>query len=249
MNIQEFKNSEFGTLSTITTENNEILFVGKEVADILEYSNTYYALDFLDAEEKQKLVIPTFGKNKKMVLITESGLYHLIIKSTKPKAKQFRKWVTSELLPQIRKTGTYLPDNTADLIKIVNEKIQSKCKVLVERRKVLQTELTVINRELSLIDTHYKIPLKHKNINIETLILQHYPKPTIFDNIMLMNATELIQAMQNNSNFPKQLTKYLKSESIGKILRKNNYDRISTNYTDGMQKYRYKFAGLFELIP
>lgn len=248
MNIQEFKNSEFGTLSTITTENNEILFIGKEVAEILEYSNTYYALNFLDEEEKLKLVIPTFRKNKRMVLITESSLYHLIIKSTKPKAKLFRKWVTSELLPQIRKTGIYLPDNTEQLIYFFNEKIKSKRTVLLKRRKILQTELTEINAELSLIDAHYKIAPTRKKTSIEELILQHYPKPNKFDNIILMNASELINAMQTNSNFPKKMLKSLKPESIGKILSRNNYEKIATNI-DNSQIYRYKFAGLFELMP
>lgn len=85
----------------------EPFFVAKDVCDILAISNNRDALSKLDSDEKLMSVIPTLGQNRKMWLVSESGLYALIMRSNKPEAKAFRKWVTSEVLPSIRKKGYY----------------------------------------------------------------------------------------------------------------------------------------------
>ena len=82
--------------------------VAKDICDVLEISNSRDALIKLDDDEKLMSVLPTSGQNRKMWLVNESGLYALIMRSNKPQAKVFRKWVTSEVLPAIRKKGRYV---------------------------------------------------------------------------------------------------------------------------------------------
>ena len=90
--------------------NDEPYFVGKDVAEILSYSNTRKALtDHVDDEDKMDGVTirDSIGRNQKPVLINESGLYSLVLSSKLPSAKKFKRWVTSEVLPALRKTGQY----------------------------------------------------------------------------------------------------------------------------------------------
>jgi len=94
----------------------QVGFVGKDVASVLGYINTRDALSkHVDAEDKTTVAFCVPGSNYKSqaVLINESGVYSLVFGSNLPKAKEFRRWVTSEVLPQIRKTGGYIPLSTS----------------------------------------------------------------------------------------------------------------------------------------
>lgn len=107
-----FKNAEFGEIRTIQI-NNEPWFVGKDVAEILGYSNTRDAIaKHIDNEDKKDSVAicDAIGRNRNTCVINESGLYSLIISSKLPNAKKFKRWVTSEVLPSIRKHGMYATD-------------------------------------------------------------------------------------------------------------------------------------------
>lgn len=95
-------------LTVILNEQNEPLFVAKEVTDILEIKNTTQAVNQLDEDEKLTYVLNRAGQNREVNIITESGLYSLILRSNKPEAKAFKKWITSEVLPSIRKHGAYM---------------------------------------------------------------------------------------------------------------------------------------------
>jgi prophage antirepressor-like protein len=88
--------------------NNEPWFVAKDVCDALNLSNVTESLRGLDEDEKLTSAVLRAGQNREMNLVNESGLYSLIFQSRKPEAKSFRKWVTSEVLPAIRKTGAYV---------------------------------------------------------------------------------------------------------------------------------------------
>lgn len=92
--------------------------VAKDVCSILDISNHKDAVSRLDDDEKLRSVIPTPGQNRNVILVNESGLYHLIFQSRKPEAKAFRKWVTSEVLPELRRTGSYaaLPDVSFQIV-------------------------------------------------------------------------------------------------------------------------------------
>ena len=101
-NLQIFNNPEFGQVRTIV-KNNEVWFVGKDVASALGYSNTRDALNkHTDNEDRADVAIHDGRQNRSMTVINESGLYSLALSSKLPTAKQFKRWVTSEVLPLIR---------------------------------------------------------------------------------------------------------------------------------------------------
>ena len=102
------------------TVNEEPYFVGKDVATILGYKNGSRDINtHVDEEDKLKYQISTAGQMRDQILINESGLYSLILSSKLPNAKKFKRWVTSEVLPAIRKTGSYqLPQTPEELLSL-----------------------------------------------------------------------------------------------------------------------------------
>lgn len=116
--VQIFKNEELGAIRTVLIDN-EPWFVGRDVAEILGYSNTRDAMrKHVDAEDKKILKSQNATlenmPNRGLQIINESGLYSLILSSTLPNAKQFKRWVTSEVLPSIRKHGAYLTEQKVE---------------------------------------------------------------------------------------------------------------------------------------
>lgn len=106
-NLQIFNSPDFGQIRTIQ-QNGEPWFVGKDVAKILGYERADNAIrNHVDDEDKLMHQISASGQNRGMYIINESGLYSLILSSKMPKAKEFKRWVTSEVIPAIRKTGKY----------------------------------------------------------------------------------------------------------------------------------------------
>jgi prophage antirepressor-like protein len=133
--IQIFKNEVFGEIRTCQ-EKNQIMFVGKDVASALGYSNTRKALqDHVDEEDKRDGVTirDSIGRIQKAVFINESGLYSLILSSKLPQAKAFKRWVTSEVLPQIRMTGGYIPTKDANGNMLSEEEIVERAHEIVGR--------------------------------------------------------------------------------------------------------------------
>ena len=132
-NIQIFTSDVFGEIRTCQV-NNQIMFVGKDVAKALGYSNTRKALqDHVDEEDKGVTKRDTLGGTQKMTLINESGLYSLILSSKLPQAKAFKRWVTSEVLPQIRMTGGYIPTKDANGNMLSEEEIVERAHEIVGR--------------------------------------------------------------------------------------------------------------------
>lgn len=143
MNEIQIFTGAFGTIRTVTL-NNEPYFVGKDVADILGYSNPRDALSkHVDDEDRSDVAIYDGSQNRNMTVINESGLYSLILRSQLPTAKQFKHWVTSEVLPTIRKHGMYATPQTLE--QMLNDP-DSMIKVLQtlkeERTARLQAEET-----------------------------------------------------------------------------------------------------------
>ena len=113
-NLMVFKNEEFGEIRSLEI-NNEPYFVGNEIATILGYKNTRDALmRHVDEEDKDVVKYDTLGGKQEMIVINESGLYSLIMSSKLSSAKKFKRWVTSEVLPSIRKHGAYMTENTIE---------------------------------------------------------------------------------------------------------------------------------------
>lgn len=113
--IQIFNNPEFGDIRTVVIDN-EPWFVGKDVADVLGYRNGSRDINrHVDKDDSlRKGLIDKTGREQETIIINESGLYSLIFGSKLESAKKFKKWVTSEVLPSIRKTGTYMMPQTTD---------------------------------------------------------------------------------------------------------------------------------------
>ncbi len=117
-NLQIFTNEEFGYIRTIEIDG-EPWMVGKDIAKALGYENTRDAIaKHVDEEDKNSVAIHDGNKgNPNMTIINESGMYSLVFGSKLEDAKRFKHWVTSEVLPSIRKTGRYIGNNTASRLK------------------------------------------------------------------------------------------------------------------------------------
>lgn len=133
--MQVFNNPEFGKARTIVI-NSEPWFVGKDVAMALGYKNTKDALaKHVDSDDKLGSQIATSGQRREMTVINESGVYALIFGSKLPTAKKFKHWVTSEVLPDIRKHGLYAKQSVIDMM--INDP-DSCIKLLTEYKKEKQ---------------------------------------------------------------------------------------------------------------
>ena len=112
--LKIFENKEFGQIRTVQL-NNETYFVGKDIADTLGYQNGSRDINrHVDEEDRTKLMIFDGNQNKETIVINESGMYSLILGSKLDSAKRFKHWVTSEVLPSIRKHGVYAVDELID---------------------------------------------------------------------------------------------------------------------------------------
>ena len=141
-NIQIFTSDIFGEIRTCQV-NNQIMFVGKDVATALGYSKPENAIaTHVDTDDKSTTLIQGTGSNykSKVVIINESGLYALILSSKLPQAKAFKRWVTSEVLPQIRQTGGYIPTKDAQGRQLSNEEIINRADAIVCRTLCMLNE-------------------------------------------------------------------------------------------------------------
>lgn len=105
--IRIFENEEFGKIRTVVKDG-EPWFVLADICKVLEISNSRMVAGRLDAEELMSVKLTSGGQRREMTTVSESGLYIVILRSDKPQAKPFRKWVTTEVLPTIRRTGGYV---------------------------------------------------------------------------------------------------------------------------------------------
>jgi prophage antirepressor-like protein len=107
------------SVRVIQDENGDLWWVAKDVCTILGLEDTHKAVQRLEEDEKGRKIIPTPGGEQEMLVINEPGLYSLMLRSNKPEAKQFKKWVTHEVLPTIRKTGKYEIQGISELDLII----------------------------------------------------------------------------------------------------------------------------------
>lgn len=112
--VMNFNSNEFGKVRTMVDEGNEPWFCLKDICDCLDIANSRMVADRLDKDVNKTYPLDTNGGKQNFVFINESGLYEVIIRSNSPKAKPFRKWVCSEVLPSIRKHGAYMTENTIE---------------------------------------------------------------------------------------------------------------------------------------
>lgn len=154
--LQLFTNSQFGNLRTLTIDN-EPWFVGKDVAEALGYQNGSRDINrHVSEEDRQNYRNGTFESNRGMTIINESGLYSLILSSKLPTAKQFKHWVTAEVLPAIRKTGGYIAgekDMTDEelickALILVNKKVEERNEVIAHQNlRIAKMDKKICNQE------------------------------------------------------------------------------------------------------
>lgn len=137
--LKVFENPEFGKIRSLEIDG-EPWFVGKDVASVLGYSDTSDAIKrHIDDDEKLTRCFTDSGQSREMYIINESGLYSLILSSKLPNAKKFKKWVTSDVLPSIRKYGLYAKDELLENPDLLIE-LATKYKEEKEKRKALEAE-------------------------------------------------------------------------------------------------------------
>ena len=175
MELQIFQNTEFGSVRTAAIDG-EPYFVGKDVAEILGYSNPQKALrDHVDDEDKT--LNESFTVNGTMgVLINESGLYSLILRSQLPKARQFKRWVTAEVLPAVRRHGMYAIDEILGNPDLAIAALQA-LKEEREKRQNLELMTAVQRQQIAEMKpkvSYYDQILQNKNTVPVTQIAKDY---------------------------------------------------------------------------
>jgi len=162
-NIQIFENAKFGKVRTMVMPDGQVGFLGKDVAEALGYNQTDKAISrHVEEDDRMKrTVTDSLGRSQVAYFINESGLYSLILSSKLPKAKEFKHWVTGEVLPQIRMTGGYIPlnenenedENTllARALLIAQKTIELKDGLLEEQKPMVQFAKAVTSSEDSIM--------------------------------------------------------------------------------------------------
>ena len=145
--IQVFNHEQFGQIRTMEMPDGQVGFVGKDVAEVLGYQNGSRDINrHVDTEDRIVLKINDGCQNRDTIIINESGLYSLILSSKLPKAREFKHWVTAEVLPQIRKTGGYIPVNREDDEKTI---LAKAVKILMRTVEMQKLELAEQGMEIA----------------------------------------------------------------------------------------------------
>ncbi|KAB2395273.1 MULTISPECIES: BRO family protein [Bacillus cereus group] len=208
-NVQVFENG-LGELRLVE-ERGTTWFIAKDVANILEYSETSAMTRYLDEDELMSVKLT--GMNMKSVLVNESGLYSAIMQSKKPQAKAFKKWVTSEVLPSIRRDGGYMVAHEEE----TEEDLIARALILAQKtlaRKVKQLEQAVQTLEVQAPKVEYH----DKVLNIEGyMTIDETAKE-----LGLRSAQQLNQMLKDK--------KIIKRSSRGSWLHRAGYEYLKEGY-------------------
>lgn len=219
--IQIFNNPEFGQVRAVAI-NDEPWFIGKDVAMTLGYAKPENAIaSHVDAEDKTSTLIQGSGSNykSKTILINESGLYSLILSSKLPTAKKFKRWVTSEVLPAIRKTGGYIPA-ASDMS---DEEIMAKA-LLISQRTIEEQ-----HRKIGTLE------IEKSHLQVENQVMA--PKADYFDELVDRNL------LTNFRDTAKQLG--IAPKKFVTLLLEKKY--IFRDQKGKLMPYQDKNKGLFEV--
>lgn len=219
MNEMIFQNAEFGSVRTADI-NGVPYFVGKDVAEILGYSNTRKALlDHVDEEDKEVTKCDTLGGKQDLIIINESGLYSLILSSKLPTAKKFKRWVTSEVLPAIRKTGGYIP----------HDEEMSDAEIMAKAFQISQRTIEEQHRKIGALE------IEKSHLQVENQVMA--PKADYFDELVDRNL------LTNFRDTAKQLG--IAPKKFVTLLLEKKY--IFRDQKGKLMPYQDKNKGLFEV--
>lgn len=219
--IQIFNNPEFGQVRAVTI-NDEPWFIGKDVAMTLGYAKPENAIaSHVDAEDKTSTLIQGSGSNykSKTILINESGLYSLILSSKLPTAKKFKRWVTSEVLPAIRKTGGYIP----------HDEEMSDAEIMAKAFQISQRTIEEQHRKIGVLE------IEKSHLQVENQVMA--PKADYFDELVDRNL------LTNFRDTAKQLG--IAPKKFVTLLLEKKY--IFRDQKGKLMPYQDKNKGLFEV--
>lgn len=218
-NIQIFNNPEFGQVRTVAIDD-EPWFAGKDVAAALGYSNTKDALArHVDTDDKRGSRITTPSGAQEMTIINESGLYSLILSSKLPNAKKFKRWVTSEVLPAIRKTGGYIP----------HDEEMSDAEIMAKAFQISQRTIEEQHRKIGALE------IEKSHLQVENQVMA--PKADYFDELVDRNL------LTNFRDTVKQLG--IAPKKFVTLLLEKKY--IFRDQKGKLMPYQDKNKGLFEV--
>lgn len=217
--LKIFENQEFGKIRSVMV-NNEPYFVGKDIAEVLGYSNSRKAIqDHVDEDDRGVTKCDTLGGIQELTIINESGLYSLILSSKLPNAKLFKRWVTSEVLPSIRKNGGYLTGQED----MNEDEIMAKA-ILYANRKIED-----LKRSNNLLE------VQNSQLTVANEIMK--PKADYFDELvdrnLLTNFTETANELK------------VKRKDLINFLLEKKY--VYRDKKGKLQPYKNKNNGLFEV--
>lgn len=213
-----FKNDKFGEIRTLEI-NNEPWFVAKDICEILEIKNSRQALTRLDEDEKADVILNDGSQNRNMSAVNEYGLYNLILASRKKEAKEFKRWITHEVIPSIRKHGGYI----AGQEQMTDEELMAKA-VLMANSKI--QELNHKNQQLQ---------MQNSQLTVVNEIMK--PKAEYFDDLVDRN---LLTSFRETAK-----TLGVKEKTFVNFLLDHKY--IFRDKKGKLQPFAEKNKGLFEL--
>ena len=212
--IKIFDNPTFGAVRIVTTENNEPLFCLTDVCQALDLRQGDVRQRLDDGVVSTQPIYDSLGRQQNANFVNEDGLYDVILDSRKPEAKQFRKWVTSEVLPQIRKTGGYIKtedDDTPDVI-------MAKALILAQKTIENQTQQNQI--------------LKHTNETLEEEKKILLPKAEYTDQVLNSTDTYTFSEVAKSLGLSSAIALYNKCRALGVIFKQGGkylpYSKYST---------------------
>ena len=173
--LRVFRNDDFGEIRTVEYDG-DTWFIVKDVCRALEVANSNDAVARLDGDEKGVVLADTLGGVQNMVIINESGLYSLVLSSRKPEAKTFKRWITHEVLPSIRKHGMYAMDELLDNPDLAIEAL-TRLKAERGKRKELELENKVQAQQIAELQpkaTYYDLILQCPSLLSVTEIAKDY---------------------------------------------------------------------------
>ena len=208
LTVFNFNNQD---VRTVTNEDGEIQFVAKDVCDVLGIKNSREAMSTLDPDEINTVSINDgIRGNPIRTVINESGLYSLTLRSRKPQAKSFKKWVTSEVLPSIRKTGVYTNTNVSESMDLTKATRQDLAQLLINSSTMLiESENERIAAETALEIS--KLKIREKNFSIRLLEPKAEHADRILGSSSLQTATEVAKQLEISAS---RLNKFLHKENV-----------------------------------